>query len=394
MLIRILLLISLSLSVLSGCASKGSAYIKAIGDNVYYFDRSKKISVSTTNSSSMYAQNMVDSVKWELEKQGYLLSTGDNYSYILSISMTESSGERTSSTTARSHSNFSGSYGNELINIQGAEYRQVPIKQAYKINGFTFVLYDASEQVNPFPIWKGTVLAENNLIKGKESSAFAHLVSTLGQNGDGYRKLTNNEQSTISKISTQATYYDPFFSVKDTRINETLGEYAGAQFSGYIKTKKIKTNRFDGFVQTFGMEEYNAVSSEKDELVDWSIGLGAYSVFEDGVYTTNYNTGQIRKLDERSLIKVFNLPLRTGDKSKVSGPVGSVFHFHVKENAPVSTLAGDFKNCFSIHQYISYQSGSIEGPTISWLCEGAGIVKQELPSGRIDHLTNQINIIR
>jgi hypothetical protein len=394
MLIRIILLTLLSISTLTGCASKGSAYIKAIGDNVYFFDKTKKISVSTTNSSSMYAQNMVDSVKAELSKQGYFLSSGDDNSYILSISMAESSGERTSLTTARSHSNYSGSYGNELISIHGTEYRQIPIKQAFKINGFTFVLYDASEQMNPFPIWKGMVLAENNLIKGKELSAFSQLVSSLGQSDDRYIALSKNLISSIDSVTTQPTYFSPFFSVKDTLINETLGEYRGSKSSGYIKTRKIKTQRFDGFVQTVGLDKYNALSSEQDELPGLSIGLGAYSVFEDGVYTTFYNKGDLRKLDEQSLTKVFSLPLKTGEKTKTRGPAGSTFTFHVKENAPVKTLAGDFQNCFSIHQYITYQSGNTEGPTISWLCEGAGIVKQELSTGRTEQLTNQIYIVR
>jgi len=308
--------------------------------------------------------------------------------------MAESTGERISLVTTKSRSSSSANYGTELINIHGTEYRQVPIKQAYKINGFTLVLYDASEQVNPFPIWKGTVLAENNFIKGKESSAFAQLIAELGISKEGYRSLKVNQYLNQEDKATTQTFYSPYFSVEGIRINETAGKFSGAVQYGYIKTRKVKTRYFEGFVQTFGLQKYSGVSSEDDELVDWSIGLGAYTVYEDGVYTTQYNTGGLRELDRNNVVKVFHLPLKVGDKTEINGPVGSKFRYDVFENGSVETLAGNFSKCFSIHQYITYQSGNVEGPSISWICEGMGIVKQELTTGRIDLLTNQVNIIR
>ncbi len=385
--IKIILLV-VNAFMLVSCVTTPTVYLKTTSDNVYFFDKSKNISVSTAGQDSLYAKNMMDEVKQALEDQQYTVANSTDYKYILAIEMIANTSEITRYRTATTTNYATGQVGSNVISIRGNTYTTVPVRENVNFKGFALSLYDASENLAPIIIWQGTIVGESSAIINHERDAIRKLISNLGEAKEEYVMLTQNlKQSSAVNSIDRNLFESDYFSVTGTQINEMEGLYKGRTYSGYIKTKRVNTKQFNGYVQTYGLKKYDASTREAEELAEWALGLGAYTIFQDGVYTTAYTVGDIRSLDNRNLQKVFTLPLSVGDKSIVRIFEGALLEFVIVSQEDVVTPARSFNDCFVIKKTL--QSGNKNGGSdFYWLCKKVGIVQQKLGTGRTDVLTN------
>lgn len=353
--------------------------IKTISDSSFFLDKSAAIIVTSALDESLYGNKLVDHISEKIKSHGYKISINDKYDYILTLRFLKKVSK-------------SPKYKHDSVYIGDSKFVEILSNEQEDLEGISLRLYDSTNPYNPTLVWVGSVVGGKSL-NGYENSSISSLVSKIGNTFEG--EVVLQQGSDDIAAPTQRKSHEirvgdsKFFGVKRMRINEMTGRHQSKFYKGYIRTKRVRTRKFNGYVETTGMKEYSFLSNERDELTSWNLGLGAFSVKPDGIYTTDYTISEgARGLDDRSLKKIFNLRPAVGDQTVIDGPVNTYLKYRIKSREPLITPYGRLDECLVIQFSMSESRNSFEFQSDTWVCSGVGIAKVERVTGRTDVLTN------
>lgn len=386
------LLVSVGLaSLLCACSSTPKATLAAKADNTIPFDRGGTF-VVTTQSDSIAARNAASDLRDALVESGYRIAGAEKNDYILTINPVQRSYTYTAHDLVSTNTSANGSIDGAPFSLSGTSYTLVPYTATGTFNGYVAELFDGRLDKNPISIWRGAIAADGNLIESHEATALRLLVSNLGRNADpiavGLQDedhpplVPSNELSQTSmnvQVPADAAYFFP--STADT-VNAMRGTYAGQEYQGYVRTRPVRTNRFDGYVQNDGLSEFRGAVLSTDEVPSWAIGLGAYVLRSDGVYTEN-QPQSLRDLGTDGLQKIISFPIQVGARNQIS-IAGSTMSITVEAQEAVQTPYGSFSDCYKLRREMS-RNGMSDSDFV-WACRGVGIARIEHATGRDDVL--------
>lgn len=370
-------------------------YLDATADNVLIFSKHKTITVSAHDNGSLVERNLSDSVKSVLAQDGFNVGGLANYDYILQVSSAYGKTSRTVYRDVVSSSYSSVAIAGQNGDVSTSTYTSVPTQEQSVYRAVSLILWDAQDTSHRLPvIWRGTIVGPAQTIDGHETSAIRQLVARIGTTAKTNLVLKDDVAGAVSPSQPASTVKPPssswskYFSVNGIQVNELSRTFNSKKFDVYVKTRHVNTRKFNGFIQTEGYAKYDAPDSE---LPTFALGLGAYFVTMNGIYTVF--GGDIRNLDASKAQKVISRPIKIGEKNAISSGSGSSIEYTVERREAITTPAGKYSDCVVI-KYSATFRGKSSGER-DWFCSGVGIAKQETWSnGAKSILTNVIHVKR
>lgn len=368
---------------IAGCATgAASSRLRAVADNVLIFDRAKIVTVSVRNSSSVYEQNLADLVRKDLRERGINVGGTSNYDYVLQVAQASHTTSRTVYETVMSSSYSTLSVGGQRGNVSTKTYSPVATQQNATYSAVSLTLWDALDKNSSkgLPvIWKGVIVGRADELNGREVDVVSQLVSRIGSNAELDVKLTMNTRG-VAALSAASTGGETgglplpadagYFTVRGTQVNEFVRTSNGKSFDGYLKTRQVKTRKFSGYTQMEGFNKYPAPDAEIESN---ALGMGAYVVRADGLYTVDGM--DLRDLDEAVRQMVLSFPLKIGASRTVTIFAGATLAFVVESRAKAAVPAGTFDDCVVLRLTTTVNGSA--GVERNWFCKGVGFVKME-----------------
>jgi len=400
----------LILILLSSCGGGKQFSIASVQDDVYIFDAKKKIYIADYKLSDYPAI-----IKNELNRQGYITTTNTNADYMIKlhrklkkIQVTE---YETISSTYSGTGTGAANGVDATYTYTGDSQTRVPVNRIKNLQILTLLLYDKTLSYKPTLIWKGTIVGDYYEVNLHNQNGIQQLISHLGKNlkttsinlvrNKDYKRqeqplpiaTKSLEPLSVHKPSGNSTIehhnYFPEGSVVINQLMELNPDTENRYI--YIKTRRLQTKQFDGYILFEADGQYQGLLSWPDEHSLLGIGLGAIMTLEDGIYTWNKiyfkESTKIKHLSKDQLVKALSLPLEVGNETIVPIFKGEYLTNRVERKENIKTHSKTFNDCYVVSSFLT-RYGHASDKTEYWLCENAGIVQIRGAVGKEFSLTN------
>lgn len=371
------------------------AYLSADADPTIPVNRQIPIVVSALNPNSIAERELVDATIVALQAGGFRVS-GSSFGYVLKVKKHYSENLETSYKPMTSYSYGTGVAGNKVVTASGRSTTMVPTSETARYTSILMQLWDVRDVTEALAtgtagseqssvVWTGGITGRTDVILNREQDAVRQLVARIGTKARAEADLRPNtsDHRPVPQAVAPAVAWSDYFSVHATRINRVKWTYNG-EHSGYVKTRVIKTNRFEGFVELDGLQSDDPTLGALEAAV-WS-PLAYYTVRADGVFRAD--DLDLRTLDSGRVQKVFSLPLVVGERNVVRHEgLGAMFEYEVEGIEPVMILGTRYADClvFSLKSTLNGNSDR----TRYWYCPGIGRVQKASEDGTVTVLSEQ-----